>query len=120
MNYSPSGSPEVKPPMTLSLTSPPLMSVSLPSPGLVIYFSYGMWNSNLELHAREEEASASSYQRYDGGVDDSFGTEDAAGGTPYPQEDDEPYQGWGAQQEAGYQQQYQAGPPQWHEGDGRT
>ncbi|XP_023686119.1 probable cationic amino acid transporter [Paramormyrops kingsleyae] len=85
--------------------------------GLVIYFSYGMWNSNLELHAREEEASASSYQRYDGGVDDSFGTEDAA---PYPQDDDEPYQGWGAQQEGGYQQQYQAGPPQWDEGDGRT
>ncbi|XP_031440170.1 probable cationic amino acid transporter [Clupea harengus] len=84
--------------------------------GLLIYFGYGMWKSSLELFAQEEEAHASTYQRYDAGVDDSFTVEDE----PQPQRDaDEgPYQGWGGedkgdqdqsqyQEEHQYQQQHQ-------------
>ena len=41
-------------------------------PGVLIYFGYGMWNSKLELHARESEVHASTYQRYDQGVDEGF------------------------------------------------
>uniref|UniRef100_A0A4W4H615 Cationic amino acid transporter C-terminal domain-containing protein n=1 Tax=Electrophorus electricus TaxID=8005 RepID=A0A4W4H615_ELEEL len=44
--------------------------------GLMIYFGYGMWNSSLELSAREEEAHASTYQRYDAEVDDSFAVDE--------------------------------------------
>ena len=40
--------------------------------GVLIYFGYGMWHSTLEITAREEEAQASTYQRYDVGVDDGF------------------------------------------------
>lgn len=40
--------------------------------GVLIYFGYGMWNSTLEITAREEEAHASTYQRYDVGVDEGF------------------------------------------------
>ena len=84
--------------------------------GLLIYFGYGMWKSSLELFAQEEQAHASTYQRYDAGVDDSFTVEDE----PQPQRDaDEgPYQGWGGedkgdqdqsqyQEEHQYQQQHQ-------------
>ncbi|KAG7317467.1 hypothetical protein KOW79_018502 [Hemibagrus wyckioides] len=72
--------------------------------GLMIYFGYGMWNSSLELSAREEEAHASSYQRYDAGVDDSFRVDD----DHHAQEDIEGghYQGWAAE-ERGYQYQNQ-------------
>ncbi|XP_026794074.3 probable cationic amino acid transporter [Pangasianodon hypophthalmus] len=72
--------------------------------GLMIYFGYGMWNSSLELSAREEEAHASSYQRYDTGVDDSFRVDDDL----HAQEDGEGgrYQGWAAE-ERGYQYQNQ-------------
>ncbi|XP_028822793.1 probable cationic amino acid transporter [Denticeps clupeoides] len=72
--------------------------------GLLIYFGYGMWNSSLELFAREEEAHASTYQRYDAGVDDSFTVDD----DPVPQGNDEDgqYQGWGGE-ERGYQYQNQ-------------
>lgn len=68
----------------------------------MIYFGYGMWNSSLELSAREEEAHASSYQRYDAGVDDSFRVDDDL----HAQEDREGgrYQGWAAE-ERGYQHQ---------------
>lgn len=70
----------------------------------MIYFGYGMWNSSLELSAREEEAHASSYQRYDAGVDDSFTVDDDL----HTQEDDHGgrYQGWAAE-ERGYQNQNQ-------------
>ncbi|XP_051538083.1 probable cationic amino acid transporter [Myxocyprinus asiaticus] len=73
--------------------------------GVLIYFSYGMWNSSLELGAREEEAHASSYQRYDAEVDDSFNVDEDF----HPQEDDGDegrYQGWAAE-ESGYQNQNQ-------------
>lgn len=40
--------------------------------GVLIYFGYGMWNSTLEVTARENEAHASTYQRYDQGVDEGF------------------------------------------------
>ncbi|KAJ0008633.1 hypothetical protein NQD34_016048 [Periophthalmus magnuspinnatus] len=42
------------------------------SVGILIYFGYGMWNSTLEITARENEAHASTYQRYDQGVDEGF------------------------------------------------
>ncbi|KAL6471694.1 hypothetical protein MHYP_G00203440 [Metynnis hypsauchen] len=44
--------------------------------GLLIYFGYGMWNSTLEITALEEEVHASTYQRYDMGVDDNFAVDD--------------------------------------------
>ncbi|KAL4631079.1 putative cationic amino acid transporter [Arapaima gigas] len=80
--------------------------------GLLTYFGYGMWNSSLELQARQEEASASSYHRYNADVDDSFAVDDSS---LYPQDDGTQYQGWGTSDERGYQnnnqqQQYQAGP----------
>ncbi|KAL0156560.1 hypothetical protein M9458_047806, partial [Cirrhinus mrigala] len=61
---------------------------------VLIYFSYGMWNSSLELSAREQAAHASSYQRYDTEVDDSFNEDEEEG----------QYQGWAAE-ERGYQYQ---------------
>lgn len=77
--------------------------------GVLIYFSYGMWNSSLELSAREQAARASSYQRYDTEVDDSFNVDDDF----HPQEDEQEgqYQGWAAE-ERGYQYQNQY---QYHE-----
>ena len=42
------------------------------SAGVLIYFGYGMWNSTLEIRARENEVHASTYQRYDQGVDEGF------------------------------------------------
>uniref|UniRef100_A0A4W3HJR3 Solute carrier family 7 member 14a n=1 Tax=Callorhinchus milii TaxID=7868 RepID=A0A4W3HJR3_CALMI len=42
--------------------------------GMLIYFGYGMWNSSLEIGAREDALRQSTYQRYD--VDDGFGMED--------------------------------------------
>uniref|UniRef100_A0A8C6WLF3 Solute carrier family 7 member 14b n=1 Tax=Neogobius melanostomus TaxID=47308 RepID=A0A8C6WLF3_9GOBI len=40
--------------------------------GLLIYGCYGVWNSTLELNARQEQAQASTYQRYDDHLDDTF------------------------------------------------
>lgn len=61
-----------------------------------------MWHSTLELNAREQQAHASSYQRYDDHLDDTFSPNDDI----YPQEqDDRPYQGWSAPEERGYHQQ---------------
>ncbi|XP_008277308.1 probable cationic amino acid transporter [Stegastes partitus] len=74
--------------------------------GLLIYGCYGVWHSTLELNAREQQAHASSYQRYDDHLDDTFSPDDDL----YPQEQDErPYQGWSAPEERGhhYQQQHQ-------------
>uniref|UniRef100_A0A4W4HE01 Cationic amino acid transporter C-terminal domain-containing protein n=1 Tax=Electrophorus electricus TaxID=8005 RepID=A0A4W4HE01_ELEEL len=82
-----------------------LQSLSLFSPhaGLMIYFGYGMWNSSLELSAREEEAHASTYQRYDAEVDDSFAVDEES----HPKESaEEGYHGWAAEQR-GYQYQNQ-------------
>uniref|UniRef100_A0A672JWD9 Probable cationic amino acid transporter n=1 Tax=Sinocyclocheilus grahami TaxID=75366 RepID=A0A672JWD9_SINGR len=72
--------------------------------GVLIYFSYGMWNSSLELSAREEAAHASSYQRYDTEVDDSFNVDEDL--PPQEDEEDGQYQGWAAE-ERGYQKHYQ-------------
>lgn len=63
-----------------------------------------MWHSTLELNAREQQAHASSYQRYDDHLDETFSPDDSF----YPEEQDErPYQGWSALEEKGcnYQQQ---------------
>ncbi|XP_053198066.1 probable cationic amino acid transporter [Scomber japonicus] len=66
--------------------------------GLVIYVCYGVWHSTLELNARQEQAQASSYQRYDDHLDDSFSPYEEV----FPQEQDErPYQGWSAPEEGG-------------------
>lgn len=57
-----------------------------------------MWHSTLELNAREEQAHASTYQRYDDHLDDTFSPDFS------PQEQDEqPYQGWSAPDEKGHQ-----------------
>ncbi|XP_070842298.1 probable cationic amino acid transporter [Chaetodon trifascialis] len=70
--------------------------------GLLIYGCYGVWHSTLELNAREQQAHASSYQRYDDHLDDTFSANDNL----YPQEQDErPYQGWSAPEERGYHSQ---------------
>ena len=75
--------------------------------GLLIYFGYGMWNSTLEITAREEEVHASTYQCYDTGVDDeSFAMDEDL----YPQDDGSQYQGWNAPEERGYQYQQQLTP----------
>ncbi|XP_034997910.1 probable cationic amino acid transporter [Hippoglossus stenolepis] len=72
--------------------------------GLLIYGCYGVWHSTLELNAREQQAHASSYQRYDDHLDDTFSPDDDL----CPQEQDErPYQGWSAPEERGQQQQQQ-------------
>ncbi|XP_005992795.1 solute carrier family 7 member 14 [Latimeria chalumnae] len=42
--------------------------------GLLIYFGYGMWNSTLEISAREEALHQSTYQSYD--VDDTYTVDD--------------------------------------------
>uniref|UniRef100_A0A8C9VCX2 Solute carrier family 7 member 14b n=1 Tax=Scleropages formosus TaxID=113540 RepID=A0A8C9VCX2_SCLFO len=68
--------------------------------GLLTYFGYGMWNSSLEVRARQEEATASSYQHYNADVDDSFAVDHSS---LYPQDDGTQYQGWAAPQECGYQ-----------------
>ncbi|KAM9332672.1 putative cationic amino acid transporter [Pholidichthys leucotaenia] len=70
--------------------------------GLLIYLCYGMWHSTLELNAREQQAHASSYCRYDDHLDDTFSPDF------YPQDQDEtPYQGWSAPEERGYHYQQQ-------------
>ncbi|KAJ8394976.1 hypothetical protein AAFF_G00039270 [Aldrovandia affinis] len=74
--------------------------------GMLIYFGYGMWNSTMEITARQEEAHASTYQRYDAGVDDSFAMDEDL----YPQDDGSQYQGWNAPEEKGYQYQQQSEP----------
>ncbi|XP_053268633.1 probable cationic amino acid transporter [Pleuronectes platessa] len=72
--------------------------------GLLIYGCYGVWHSELELKAREQQAHASSYQRYDDHLEDTFSPDDDL----CPQEQDErPYQGWSAPEERGNQQQQQ-------------
>ncbi|XP_035509601.1 probable cationic amino acid transporter [Morone saxatilis] len=70
--------------------------------GLLIYSCYGVWHSTLELNAREQQAHASSYQRYDDHLDDTFSPDDDL----YPKDQDErPYQGWSAPEERGYDHQ---------------
>lgn len=73
------------------------------SAGVLIYFGYGMWNSTLEITAREEEAHASTYQRYDMGVDDSFAVDDDL----YPSGEGGPFQSWGSHEGKGGQTKHQ-------------
>ncbi|MED6276358.1 hypothetical protein CHARACLAT_002219 [Characodon lateralis] len=73
--------------------------------GLLIYGCYGVWHSTLELNAREQQAHASSYQRYDDNLDDTFSPDDDL----YPQEqDNKPYQGWSAPEESRHRHQKQS------------
>ncbi|KAM4534431.1 putative cationic amino acid transporter [Odontesthes bonariensis] len=77
--------------------------------GLLIYGCYGVWHSTLELNAREQQAHASSYQRYDDHMDDTFSAD------IHTQEPEErPYQGWSAPEERGnhHQQQQNQGEDQ--------
>ncbi|XP_069474864.1 solute carrier family 7 member 14 [Ambystoma mexicanum] len=64
--------------------------------GLLIYFGYGMWNSTLEISAREEVLHQSTYQRYD--VDDPFSVEEHFA---YVGEEDK-QQEWGEAEEKGF------------------
>ncbi|XP_073482294.1 solute carrier family 7 member 14 [Aquarana catesbeiana] len=70
--------------------------------GLLIYFGYGMWNSTLEISAREEVLHQSTYQRYD--VDDTFSVDD---GYSYAPEEDKS-QDWGNAETKGYYYQQAA------------
>ncbi|ETE69844.1 putative cationic amino acid transporter, partial [Ophiophagus hannah] len=56
--------------------------------GLLIYFGYGIWNSTLEITAREEALHQSTYQRYDVDVD-PFSIEEGFDSTG-----NEKYQDW--------------------------
>ncbi|XP_034416601.1 probable cationic amino acid transporter [Cyclopterus lumpus] len=100
--------------------------------GLLIYACYGVWHSTLELDAREQQAHASSYQRYDdhlddaggGGGDDVLPSGDDLGDLGPEERDERPYQGWSAPEERGYhhnQQQegnkYEDGEQDEHNGD---
>ncbi|KAK1168624.1 putative cationic amino acid transporter [Acipenser oxyrinchus oxyrinchus] len=76
--------------------------------GMLIYFGYGIWNSTLEICAREEIFQQSTYQRYDGDVDDSFTVDDGFG---YPEEGGGQHQDWGAPEERGYHYQQQQAMP---------
>ncbi|XP_032081650.1 probable cationic amino acid transporter [Thamnophis elegans] len=70
--------------------------------GLLIYFGYGIWNSTLEITAREEALHQSTYQRYDVDVD-PFSIEegfDSAG--------NEKYQDWDAADDKGFSYQQMA------------
>ncbi|XP_029472329.1 probable cationic amino acid transporter [Rhinatrema bivittatum] len=67
--------------------------------GLLIYFGYGMWNSTLEISAREEVLHQSTYQSYD--VDDPFSTEDGFSYAPEEENDRD----WGAPDEKGFRYQ---------------
>lgn len=89
--------------------------LSTPSPGLLIYGGYGMWHSTLELDALEQRAHASSYQRYDDQLDDTFTADEGF----YPHDpDDQTYQGWSAPGERGYGYQQQAREHQRDGGEG--
>ncbi|MGH0123984.1 UNVERIFIED_CONTAM: hypothetical protein FKN15_019258 [Acipenser sinensis] len=76
--------------------------------GMLIYFGYGIWNSTLEICAREEIFQQSTYQRYDGDVDDSFTADDGFG---YPEEGGGQHQDWGAPEDRGYHYQQQQAMP---------
>ncbi|XP_003416288.1 solute carrier family 7 member 14 [Loxodonta africana] len=75
--------------------------------GMLIYFGYGIWNSTLEISAREEALHQSTYQRYD--VDDPFSAEE---GFSYATEG-ESQEGWGgpAEDKGFYYQQMSDAKP---------
>ncbi|XP_066476327.1 solute carrier family 7 member 14 [Tiliqua scincoides] len=67
--------------------------------GLLIYFGYGIWNSTLEITAREEALHQSMYQRYDTDVD-PFSVDD---GFSYAEGDN--YQDWDPADDKGFSYQ---------------
>ncbi|XP_037263452.1 probable cationic amino acid transporter [Falco biarmicus] len=83
--------------------------------GLLIYFGYGMWNSTLEISAREEALHQSTYQRYDVdvdpfSVDDSFSY--ATEGEGYP--------GWDPSEDKALSYQQMAGAKESHRTSSRS
>ncbi|XP_067897819.1 LOW QUALITY PROTEIN: solute carrier family 7 member 14-like [Heterodontus francisci] len=69
---------------------------------LLIYFGYGIWNSSLEIGARQEALSQSTYQRYD--VDDSFMADESFA---YPEEEGSQRQvKWPPGEQTAYQSQH--------------
>lgn len=83
-----------------------LLLIFLLPTGLLIYGCYGVWHSTLELEALQQQAQASSYQRFDEQLDDTF---------LYTEEEQQqgqeegPYQGWSAPEERGYSHQQREG-----------
>nr|XP_020649478.1 probable cationic amino acid transporter [Pogona vitticeps] len=67
--------------------------------GLLIYFGYGIWNSTLEITAREEALHQSTYQRYDVDVD-PFSVEDG-----FTYAESENYQDWDHADDKGFSYQ---------------
>ncbi|XP_057679758.1 probable cationic amino acid transporter [Corythoichthys intestinalis] len=55
--------------------------------GLLIYGCYGVWHSSLEVNARQEEARASSYRRFDDHLDD--GDDSGYQNRTYERDDDD-------------------------------
>ncbi|NWT39149.1 S7A14 protein, partial [Chroicocephalus maculipennis] len=83
--------------------------------GLLIYFGYGMWNSTLEISAREEALHQSTYQRYDVDVD-PFSVDD---GFSYATEG-EGYPGWGPSEDKSFSYQQMAGAKESHRTSSRS
>lgn len=83
-------------------SSGPTLSL-LPTPGLLIYFGYGMWNSTLEISAREEALHQSTYQRYDVDVD-PFSVDDGFSFAP----EGENYPAWGPSEDKSFSYQQMA------------
>ncbi|XP_021252501.1 probable cationic amino acid transporter [Numida meleagris] len=83
--------------------------------GLLIYFGYGMWNSTLEISAREEALHQSTYQRYDVDVD-PFSVDD---GFSYATEG-ESYPDWGPPEDKGFSYQQMAGAKESHRTSSRS
>lgn len=83
-----------------------LLLIFLLPTGLLIYGCYGVWHSTLELEALQQQAQASSYQRFDEQLDDTF---------LYTEEEQQqgqeegPYQGWSAPEERGNSHQQREG-----------
>ncbi|XP_052357543.1 probable cationic amino acid transporter isoform X1 [Oncorhynchus keta] len=73
--------------------------------GILIYGCYGIWNSSLEISTREEQAHASTYQRYDDHLDDTFSPDNDL--DPQDNQEEGRYQGWSAEKGYHYQQQNQ-------------
>lgn len=93
----------------------PSILLLFPAPGLLIYFGYGMWNSTLEISAREEALHQSTYQRYDVDVD-PFSVDD---GFSYAAEG-ESYPGWGPAEDKGFSYQQMAGAKESHRTGSRS
>ncbi|NWI45372.1 S7A14 protein, partial [Picathartes gymnocephalus] len=83
--------------------------------GLLIYFGYGMWNSTLEISAREEALHQSTYQRYDVDVD-PFSVDDGFSFTP----EGESYPAWGSSEDKSFSYQQMAGAKESHRTSSRS